>query len=677
MLASATVRGLAVAIVVLAAASACGRRREDRQADAKRPARAATPRGPELAEVPAAADALPALPAARYVGSARCGECHAAQRDAWSKSWHARALARADRRAVVGDFGGRHFTGTSSEAWMKRTAAGPVMRTRGPDGELADFPVQWVIGGKRMQDGITVLPDGRWQVLPVYFHVTDHEWVDYTETKQGPLTPDHPFYWSNYRRMANHECLDCHTTGLSVEYDRAAARWTTSFADAGVGCESCHGPGSAHAESQDPADIFQPAKASPALGLTACGQCHGPRNPVFPLLDEDHHFRPGQAYDEYYDPIVVMIGDRQSGDFFADGRPSTSSFEYQALLQSACYRKGGATCLSCHAAPHEAHGRSELRGDGDPDRGCKGCHAPVVAAGRAHTHHRAAAAQRCVACHMPEVVSGVLDHFADHAIDVPDPGNTVRHGVPSACGTCHEDRAPARLAAALASWWPGARARQARRQRLADAFDPRTAASSAGALAAVAADAAEAPTLRGAAVLMLAHRFGPAAAGPAAALLEAPDSLLRAKACEALGVGRVAGAADRLAERLVDPSLRVRLAAATSLDVLGDPRAEAALRALAGDPTSEHALQPHLALGPMLGRAGDLPGARRELEWVAELAPYYPDALVQLAGVAALQGDLTDARARLDQALRLDPANQRAASLKARLERGAEARPSP
>ena len=41
-----------------------------------------------------------------------------------------------------------------------------------PTAQLADFPVDWVIGGKRMQDDVTVFPDGRWQVLPVYFHVT-------------------------------------------------------------------------------------------------------------------------------------------------------------------------------------------------------------------------------------------------------------------------------------------------------------------------------------------------------------------------------------------------------------------------------------------------------------------------------------------------------------------------
>ena len=65
------------------------------------------------------------------------------------------------------------------------------------------------MGGKRMQDPVTIVTDGRWQVLPIYFHVTGHgAWVDYNESKQGRVGPDHPFFWTNLRRTANHECLD-------------------------------------------------------------------------------------------------------------------------------------------------------------------------------------------------------------------------------------------------------------------------------------------------------------------------------------------------------------------------------------------------------------------------------------------------------------------------------------
>lgn len=599
-----------------------------------------------------------------YVGSARCQKCHKKQYAAWQKSWHARALARAGRGSVEGDFGGAHFAGTSSEAWTRRRGDRFVMRTRGPGGAVADFDVDWVIGGKRMQDAVTLFADGRWQVLPVYWQVARRAWVDYTESKQGPLSPDHPFYWTNFRRMANRECLDCHTTGLKVRWDEGAGRWQTSFADAGVACEDCHGPGARHVESTDGTDVFRPKQAPAALALSACAQCHGPRNPLFPLFDADHRFRPGQRYDDFYDPVVVLIAGRHSGDFFADGRPKSSSFEYQALLQSACWRQGGATCLSCHAAPHDAAAPDELRAAGDES--CRGCHAAVFAAGRAHTQHRAAAAQSCRACHMPKVVTGVLATFADHALDVPVPANTKRHGVPNACGTCHADWSADKLDAALTQRWPDAGKRQARRRRLADAFDEATAADSLAPLLGVIADGAEAPTLRGAAAVVLAERF-PGRADAIVPLLDAADTTLRAKACEALAVARARFAADRLAARTGDAALPVRQAAALALASLGDARAEAALERLAHDAASTHLMQPHFALGRLYAHRGDLAAARRELTEVARLSPYFADAILLLAEVAARQSDLAAARTWVDDVLRIDPTHAAARALAAQL----------
>lgn len=61
------------------------------------------------------------------------------------------------------------------------------------------------------------------------------------------------------------ECYTCHTTGYGqggfVSYET-----TPQFAD--VGCETCHGPGSLHAETGDPATIIKlPTKES-------CMTCH-------------------------------------------------------------------------------------------------------------------------------------------------------------------------------------------------------------------------------------------------------------------------------------------------------------------------------------------------------------------------------------------------------------------
>ena len=255
----------------------------------------------------------------------------------------------------MGNFRDTHFKGDSSEAWMSRREDRYFMRTQGPDGALSEYPVQWVIGGKRMQDPVTVTEDGRWQVLPIYFHVTGKSaWVDYSEKRQGELTPDHPFFWANFARSAQHACLDCHTTGLDVQLRPERPPWSTAFADAGVACESCHGPGARHAETQKPKDIVQPKHLPRRAGAWPCAGSATGHADAFSMLDAAHRFRPGQRYEDSYQPMVLLVGGELSGDYFEDGRPSTSSFEYQALTQSRCYMKGGATCLLPHRAPRHA-----------------------------------------------------------------------------------------------------------------------------------------------------------------------------------------------------------------------------------------------------------------------------------------------------------------------------------
>jgi hypothetical protein len=605
---------------------------------------------------------MPARPARTFVGSARCGECHEKQETAWKHDWHKKAFARAVGDAVVGNFRGAHFKGASSEATMHTVAGKPVMQTVGSDAKVGDFSIDWVVGGKRMQDTVHVFPDGRFQLLPVYFHVTGKgEWVDYTEQKQGQLTPQHPFFWTNFRRMASRECMDCHTTGLTVEYAPASHQWTTKFTEPGVACESCHGAGSAHADSLDPNDIFHPAKAKREERTAVCAQCHGPRDPLFPILDAGERYRPGERYEDSYDPVVVLIGADLSGDYFADGRPQTSSFEYQAMLQSKCYRKSDLTCLTCHAAPHADTAANELRKAADKmppptgelaDVSCKGCHKDIAVKDKDHSHHEKAT---CVSCHMPPTVSGVLDHFADHAIDVPNLDNTARHGIPNACGVCHEGKPLSELQKSFASWWPSAGTRLRRRARLADAFDREQMAKSKEPLLGVVGVADEAPSLRGAALVLLAQRFASDARREAEPLLGNDSPLLRMKAASALGMSSAHGSRDALAKTLGDKSLPVVQAAAVALTSLGDVRGVEALEKLAADPRWSHLVTVQFSLAIQKMRTKDPAGAIPILEKVLALAPYHVEANVMLADALFRTGRRAEAKARLEEALRFDP----------------------
>ncbi|HEY0190011.1 MAG TPA: HEAT repeat domain-containing protein, partial [Kofleriaceae bacterium] len=146
-------------------------------------------------------------------------------------------------------------------------------------------------------------------------------------------------------------------------------------------------------------------------------------------------------------------------------------------------------------------------------------------------------------------------------------------------------------------------------------------------------------------------------------LLDDPRVLLRAKACEAIGMSHAIEHVEAVVARTGDPSHRVQLACALALYDLRDPRGEPALKRLTEAPATEHLMVPHLELGNAAARRRDLATARRELARAVELAPYYVDGLAMLAGYAAQQGDLAEAKARVAQALALEPHHKGALGL--------------
>jgi tetratricopeptide (TPR) repeat protein len=259
---------------------------------------------------------------------------------------------------------------------------------------------------------------------------------------------------------------------------------------------------------------------------------------------------------------------------------------------------------------------------------------------------------------MPRVATGVLDTFPDHTLDVPNPPNTIAHGVPNACNVCHKDRSPDAMQQAIDAWWPNARARQQRRLLLADAIDEKTRDASRAPLEQVIRNRAEAPTLRAACAILLAQRFPSDAAGVIAPLLADADPLVRSRFTEALGYANARSAADDVARLLGDPSIRVREMSALVLSSFRDPRATPALEKLAADPATRNLARPHIALAIAAANRGDLDRAKRELDLVVDEVPYATDALVMLGDIAMRQGDRAAAKGWFEEALRFDPAHR-------------------
>jgi hypothetical protein len=83
-------------------------------------------------------------------------------------------------------------------------------------------------------------------------------------------------------------CLKCHTTGFGEGID--AYTITFSISD-GVGCESCHGPGSEYADMK----VMQDRELAISKGLiipdeNTCLQCHNENNPTHQGFDYEAYF---------------------------------------------------------------------------------------------------------------------------------------------------------------------------------------------------------------------------------------------------------------------------------------------------------------------------------------------------------------------------------------------------
>jgi tetratricopeptide (TPR) repeat protein len=595
----------------------------------------------QRARPPAAPSNAAAPPvAAAFVGSGACAGCHAAEHAAWSRSQHARAMQHASAETVLGDFNDARVTVDGVTSTFFRRDGRPFVRTDGPDGKLADFEVKYTFGVSPLQQYLVELPGGRLQALALTWDTRPKSAGGQRWFRQYPdekLDFRDELHWTRRAQNWNFMCADCHSTQIVKGYDAAADRYATTWREIAVGCEACHGPGSAHvAWAQRP-------DASSAKGLTValderhgaawtidsatgnarrsaprtsereidvCAQCHARRAQVA------EGYVAGAPFLDHYLPSLLV-----PPLYWPDGQQRDEVFIWGSWLQSRMH-KAGVTCSDCH----EPHGGA-LRAEGNAV--CAQCHLPTKYDAPSHHRHAAGSAgAQCAACHMPQATYMVVDPRRDHSMRVPRPDLSARTGAPNACNACHADRDSAWATAAVRGWL----GRDARGlQDFAPAFVAAEArqAGAAGSLVAIADDLAQPPIVRASALERLALA---GAADPA---------LVQRSARDAQPLVRLAAA--RLAEPL--PPLQ---RAGVLAPLLSDPRRAVrieAARALAG---AQDAL-------PADARAAWQRAADEYLATLAYTADR-PEARVGLATFLARLGRHDEAQAAFARAFALDPA---------------------
>jgi len=331
-----------------------------------------------------------------YIGDAGCATCHAGETERHRRSGHARTLLARDLALAFPDLAGREAIDPEREGKIRFIRQGNDLVAEYSSGSASEsLPIQFAVGsGDHAVTFLTLLP-----VQDEEPKGLEHRFSLFDRGKTLALTPSH-------RREEVHEpierfgrlhhgrdaqgCVGCHSVTGQVHGA------TVDDLRPGVGCESCHGPGRAHAASMTEggevsAILFGARQATAVAEIRMCGRCHRLPEMIVPP-----------------EPVT---------------EPKLARFQPVGLLNSACFQKAGGQlrCTTCHD-PHAPAERSAAHYVAI----CLKCHSRETP--QAHVCPQSAS-ERCVECHMPAVEVHPRVVFHDHWIRVrKDDAKAEREG---------------------------------------------------------------------------------------------------------------------------------------------------------------------------------------------------------------------------------------------------------
>ena len=251
-----------------------------------------------------------------HVGTFACVSCHAAEAAAWRGSHHQPAWTLPAEDTVLGDFADARFEHHGIVTQFFRRDGGWRVEADGPDGTRTEYEVVGVAGIAPLQQYLVETEPGRLQPLDVAWDAVAGRWYHlYPEQR---LAAGDGLHWTGPYKTWNARCAECHATDYRRRYDARTRRYDSREAEIGVGCEACHGPGSAHlawAEGRAPGAVAAgfPAGFSaeaPRTEVETCAGCHSRREAL-----PDGLGAPGTAYDDAYRLMLL-----RPGMYHADGQ---------------------------------------------------------------------------------------------------------------------------------------------------------------------------------------------------------------------------------------------------------------------------------------------------------------------------------------------------------------------
>src|SRR5579872_5063417 len=205
---------------------------------------------------------------AQYVGSTVCKTCHSATYERWKKTRMANIVLDPKEHpdAIIPDL----------------SKPDPLVTFTKND-------IAFTYGSKWKQRYFKKVGDD-YYALPAQWDVTHKIWRAYKPAKGTdwwlPYYPD-----DNMKRPTGPTCDGCHSVNYNIQ-TKTPTEWN-------VGCEKCHGPGSAHVDRPSQANIVNPARLDRLRDSDVCIQCHSQGRPLKNPIE-------GRYYDW---PVGYQVGE--------------------------------------------------------------------------------------------------------------------------------------------------------------------------------------------------------------------------------------------------------------------------------------------------------------------------------------------------------------------------------
>ena len=179
-----------------------------------------------------------------------CINCHSKQLKEWQTSDHAKAMGIADNNTVLADFKNKYVEHYGQKAhFFIKDSRYQVTISYGDN--VDTYSIKYTFGYFPLQQYLVETEKGKLQALPFAWDSREkseggQRW--YHNYSHEEIRPEDRLHWRQPLQNWNGMCADCHSDGLIRNYDADKNSFNSQFDSINVGCLSCHGDMSQHAD---------------------------------------------------------------------------------------------------------------------------------------------------------------------------------------------------------------------------------------------------------------------------------------------------------------------------------------------------------------------------------------------------------------------------------------------